>query len=174
MNVEQLLSDKQLKPKAKTEELSRMLLSKEVSLKELITVAESSKDSNKATCIEALEFATRAEPKIGTKVCLDFVTKTLLEKAPRVKWESAKVIGNIAHLHPDKLDDAIKNLLVNSEFPGTVVRWSAAYALGEIVKLKTKHNKALIPAIEAIIKREEKNSIQKIYRAALKMAESDF
>lgn len=97
-----------------------------------------------------------------------FVTDTLLEKAPRVKWESAKVIGNIAHLFPAKLDRAISNLLSNSEHEGTVVRWSTAYALGEILKLKTKYNKQLQPAIEAICEREEKNSIKKIYLTALK------
>jgi HEAT repeat protein len=96
----------------------------------------------------------------------------LTEKAPRVKWESAKVIGNIAHLYPDKLDDAIKNLLTNTEYDGTVVRWSAAFALGQIIKLKTKRNKILIPAIEAICKREEQNSIGKIYLDALKKVTS--
>jgi HEAT repeat protein len=92
----------------------------------------------------------------------------LTEKAPRIKWESAKVVGNIAHLYPDKLDEAIKNLLINSEHTGTVVRWSAAFALGQIIKLRTSRNRNLIPAIESICKREEKNSIKKIYIAALK------
>jgi hypothetical protein len=102
--------------------------------------------------------------------CLNFVTETLSHEAPRVKWESAKVIGNIAHLYPARLDNAINNLLKNSEYPGTVVRWSAAFALGEIIKLKTKRNKDLIPAIEAIINREEDKAIKKIYQAALKKA----
>jgi HEAT repeat protein len=117
--------------------------------------------------VEAIEFATKAKPEIATPECLKFVTETLLDKAPRVKWESARVIGNIAHLYPAKLDKAIANLLTNSEFPGTVVRWSAAYALGEIVKLGTKRNKDLIPAVEAIIRRESDNAIRKIYLAAL-------
>jgi hypothetical protein len=92
----------------------------------------------------------------------------LTAKAPRIKWESAKVIGNTANLFITKLDTPIKNLLVNTEHEGTVVRWSAAFALGEILKLKTKHNKQLLPAIEAICKREEKNSIKKIYLDAMK------
>jgi HEAT repeat protein len=144
------------------------LLDKSVSVERLIGVAQSCKDTDKATCIEALEFATRSKPAIGTSACLQFVSKTLTEKAPRVKWESAKVIGNIAYLYPDKLKEAIKNLLANTEDPGTVVRWSAAFALGEIIKLKTKLNKDLVPAIEAVCKLEEKNSIRKIYLAALK------
>lgn len=168
MNIKTILADKQLKAKTKVETISKLLLEKKISIGELIKVAQSSKDVDKANCIEAIEFATKVKPGIASSACLDFVTETLLEKAPRVKWESARVIGNIAHLYPDKLDRAISNLLTNSEFPGTVVRWSAAYALGEIVKLKTKRNKTLLPAIEAIIKREEDNAIRKIYLAAIK------
>ena len=92
----------------------------------------------------------------------------MTEKAPRIKWESAKVVANISHLYPDKLDEAINNLLSNSEHSGTVVRWSAAFALGQIIKIKTSRNKDLISAIESICKREEKNSIKKIYLDALK------
>jgi hypothetical protein len=50
------------------------------------------------------------------------------------------------------------------------VRWASAFALGEILKLKTKHNKELIPAIEAISNREEDNGVKKKYLDALKKA----
>jgi HEAT repeat protein len=168
MELEKILNNKEVKAKAKTETISKMLLDKKIDVGKLIEFAQTSKDPVKATCIEAIEFATKSKPGIASLVCLDFVTKTLVEKAPRVKWESAKVIGNIAHLYPAKLDEAIKNLLVNSEHPGTVVRWSAAFALGQIIKIKTKRNKDLIPAIESICKLEEQNSIRKIYLDALK------
>ncbi len=168
MDLEKILNNKQVKAKAKTETISNMLLDKKISVSDLIKVAQTSKDPIKATCIEAIEFATKSKPEIASLTCLQFVSNTLTEKAPRVKWESAKVIGNIAHLYPGKLDDAIKNLLVNSEHSGTVVRWSAAFALAQIIKIKTKRNKDLIPAIESICKREEQNSIRKIYLEALK------
>lgn len=168
MDIQELLSDKSRKPKEKTETISKWLLENKMSIDELIGFAGSAKDSPKATCIEAIEFATQTNPNIADESCLAFVTKTLTDKAPRVKWESAKVIGNIAHLFPNELDEAVKNLLVNSEHEGTVVRWSAAFALGQIAKLNTKRNKTLLPAIETICKREEKNSIKKIYLDALK------
>jgi len=145
-----------------------MLLDGIISIKALINLAKAAKDPDKATCIEAMEFATQTNPAIATEDCLNFVSTTLAEKAPRVKWESARVVGNIAPLFPDKLDEAINNLLINSEHTGTVVRWSAAFALGEILKLKTKHNEDLMPAFEAICNREEKNSIKKIYLAEIK------
>lgn len=167
MDIEKILSDKQVKAKAKTETISKLLVEEKIDINELMKIAQSSKPI-KAICIEAIEFATKSNPEIASSACLEFVCTTLTEKAPRVKWESAKVIGNIAHLYPDKLDDTIKNLLTNTEYDGTVVRWSAAFALGQIIKLKTKRNKILIPAIEAICKREEQNSIRKIYLDALK------
>lgn len=140
----------------------------QISTEALTAFAEKAKDPAKTTCIEALEFATKQKPAIADKKCFLFVSTALTAKAPRVKWESARVIGNVAHLFPDNLDEAIKNLLVNSEHEGTVVRWSAAFALGEILKLRTKYNNQLMPAIEAIIGREEKNSIKKIYLEAVK------
>ncbi len=168
MDIRTILTDKNLKAKPKVEAISKMLLDKTVSVSELIKVAKDSKEKEKGTCIESLEFATRTKPDIASSAVLAFVTETLTDEAPRVKWESAKVIGNIAHLFPTKLDNAISNLLANSEYSGTVVRWAAAFALGEIVKLKTKRNKDLVPAIEAIMKRDENNAIKKIYQKALK------
>ncbi len=168
MNIQDLLNDKGKKSKEKTETISKWLLDEKISADELIGFAGSSKDPIKATCIEAIEFVTKTNPSVADESVLDFVSKTLKEKAPRIKWESARVIGNIAHLFPDQLENAIKNLLTNSEHEGTVVRWSAAFALGQILKLKTKHNKKLLPAIEGIIKKEEKNSIKKIYLDAIK------
>lgn len=168
MTIDELLKDKTIKPKEKTETISQWILDSSLPVDELIAFAEKQKDPAKATCIEAMEYATKQNPGIADETVLLFVSKTLTEKAPRIKWESAKVIGNIAHLFPDELDKSITNLLTNTEHEGTVVRWSAAFALGEILKLKTKHNAGLFPAIENICEKEEKNSIKKIYLDAIK------
>ena len=168
MKFEEIFSDKTLKQKAKVEQLAKLIIDEKLGLDKLIAFAEKSGDTEKATCIEALEFATRQKPEIADEKCLKYVSKKLADEAPRVKWESAKVVGNIAHLFPTKLDTAIGNLLTNSEYSGTVVRWAAAFALGEILKLKTKHNKDLLPAIEAISKREQDNAIKKKYLDAIK------
>jgi hypothetical protein len=167
IEIQQLLSNKEIRAKAKVEALSQMVLNGKLRVPELLAVAKSAKGSDKGNCIEAIQFATKARPELASIECLQFMTDSLLDKAPRVKWESAKVIANIALLYPANLDKAIGNLLINSEFPGTVVRWSAALALGEIIKLRTKWNKDLIPAVEAIIRREQDNAIKNIYQAAL-------
>jgi HEAT repeat protein len=168
MNISELLNDKELKPKVKTETLSAWLMEGKITVDELVSFAKTAKDSPKATCIEALEFATGKKPAILNEAGFEFVTQALTAKPPRVKWESAKVIGNTAHLFPGKLDESIQKLLANSKHEGTVVRWSAAFALGEILKLKTKHNKSLLPTVEMIINSDEKNSMKKIYLDAIK------
>ncbi|HEX8333127.1 MAG TPA: hypothetical protein VF622_10915, partial [Segetibacter sp.] len=98
MKIAELLNDKTLKPKVKTETLSHWLLDNKLSIDELLVFADTAKDSPKATCIEAIEFATRHDRKIVDETCFHFVSQTLTAKAPRVKWESARVIGNVAHL----------------------------------------------------------------------------
>ena len=170
MEITAILNDKLTKPKEKTEALSTMLLENRLGVSELLAFARTAKDPVKATCLEALEIATKIRAGIAGPDCLEFASMALQEKAPRLKWEAAKVIGNIAHLFPENLDKAIGNLLANTEHSGTVVRWSAAYALGEILKLDLKAHAELLPAVEAIAEREEKNSIKKIYQTAMKKA----
>lgn len=167
MELALLLQDKSIKSKEKTQTISALILDKKISMQEIIHLAMELKDSDKATCIESVEYATKSQAELCTEPMIDFASKMLAEKAPRLKWESARVIGNCAHLFPNKLTLAVKNLLSNAEHSGTVVRWSAAYALGEIGKIKS-YQKQLAPALEALLEREEKNSIKKIYAAALK------
>lgn len=168
MTIHELLKDRGIKPKEKTETISKWILDNSLPVDELIAFAENQKDPVKATCIEAMEYATKHSPNIADEAVLTFVTNMLTAKAPRIKWESAKVIGNIAHLFPTKLEKAINHLVTNAEHKGTVVRWSAAFALGEILKLRTEYNQDLFPAIESICDKEEKNSIKKIYLDAIK------
>lgn len=168
MTIVEILHDKAIKPKEKTETITQWILDYSMPIDELIAIAENQKAPAKASCIEAMEFATKINPSIADEAMLTFVSKTLLENAPRIKWESAKVIGNIAFLFPSKLDNAITNLLTNTKHEGTVVRWSAAFALGEILKINTTYNTKLLPLIQNIINMEEKNSIKKIYLSALK------
>lgn len=168
VTIEELIKDKTVKSKEKVDIISKWVIDTSLPADELISFAEKSKDPVKATCIEAIEYATKQNPNLADETVFAFVTQTLTEKAPRIKWESAKVIGNTAHLFTENLNQAIGNLLGNTEHEGTVVRWSAAFALGEILKLKTIHNSTLLPALENISEKEEKNSIKKIYLDAIK------
>ncbi|MES2589330.1 MAG: HEAT repeat domain-containing protein [Bacteroidota bacterium] len=168
MEINQILIDKSIKEKEKVELLSTLLLKGTLDINEFIELILNLKDIDKGTCIEAIEYTTKTKPELATEMTLDYVVESLSSKAPRVKWESAKVIGNIIHKFPDKIDFALTNLLKNASHEGTVVRWSAAFALGEILMLKSKNNTELIPKVHEIIEQEEKNSIKKIYQKALK------
>jgi HEAT repeat protein len=171
MEINEIFADKTLKQKEKVEKLSKNIIDKKININELLLFADTAKDIEKGTCIEALEYASGKAPKIINKKCFEFIVKNLTAKAPRIKWECAKVVGNVSHLYKTELNNAIENLLENTTHDGTVVRWSAAFALGEILKLKTENNKKLLPKINGIIEKEEKNSIKKIYVEALKKIE---
>lgn len=168
MTIEQVFQDKTIKAKGKVAMIGEWLLNDELPLEELIAYAEKQKAADKATCIEAVEYATKKTPAIADENLLAYVTQALKSEEPRVKWESAKVIGNIAKHFPDQLTKAITNLLSNAENPGTVVRWATAYALAEILKLKTDYNKKLLPKIEQLAENEEDTGVQKKYTDALK------
>lgn len=168
MTIAEIFGDKELKSKQRTETLGGLLIGKEISVGELIKFARDVKDPVKATCIEAMEIATKKNPAVATVEGFSFVVESLNSPSPRVRWESARVIGNTAHIFSRKLDKAIDLLLINAKDEGTVVRWSAAYALGEILKLESKQNDKLLPAIKRLASSEEKDSIRKVYTAALK------
>ncbi|HRG57553.1 MAG TPA: HEAT repeat domain-containing protein [Bacteroidia bacterium] len=168
MTLDTLFSDKSITSKQKTAQINQWLLEGILPIDELLDFAAKSKHAVKATCIEGIEQSTKINQGISNETMFLFVTMQLLEKEPRVKWESARVIGNCASRFIDLLPLAIKNLILNSHHEGTVVRWSTAYALGEIIKLNTKNNLTLIKTVMEIIEKEEKNSIKKIYSSAIK------
>lgn len=168
MTIEQLFSDKTLKAKQKTATLYAWLQDRSLDPEELIGFSEKLKESDRATCMEALELGTKEIPELGTEIVWNFAIQNLSGKAPRLKWESARVIANIASNHPENLQKATAGLLENACHEGTVVRWSVAYALAEILKLNTSINTGLLPQVKAICESEEKNSIRKIYEAAFK------
>jgi len=57
---------------------------------------------------------------------------------------------------------------LNTKDKGTVVRWSAALALGEIAKYNLNIRASLILKIGVILKREKNNGVKNVYLKALK------
>lgn len=168
MKLEELFQDKKLKVKAKVATIGEALIEQQLSIAELIGFAQKQKPADKATCIEAVEYATKKKPEIADESLLTYVSEALSDDEPRIKWESARVIGNIARLFAASLTRPVENLLSNAENPSTVVRWATAFALAEILKLKTENNKQLIPAVEALCEKEEDNGVKKKYLDAFK------
>lgn len=170
MTLEEIFKDKTIKAKAKVAQIGEWLLNGELPTDELLAFAETQNAVNKATCIESLEYATKKKPEMADESVFVFATKALKEEEPRIKWESAKVIGNIAKLFSGDLSKSIDGLLKNAENNGTVVRWASAGALGEILKLKTAHNVKLLPQLEKLAEKEEDNGVKKKYLDAIKKA----
>ena len=169
-SIDEILKDKSIRAKEKVSTISQLLLNRKISVQQLIDLAKTENDTNKATIIESMEYASKTKADIINDKGFEFAIKSLESDAPRIKWESAKVIANTAHLFPKLLKKAVTNLLDNTEHPGTVVRWSAAGALSKIIQCKTGVNKELIPAMEVIEKREQDNAIKKIYQQGLEKA----
>lgn len=169
MNLETLFTDTSISAKEKTTIISEWLADRSLPIEELIAFAEQrKKDAEKATCIEAIEYVSKNNLELVTEPVFDFMIQQLTAKAPRIKWESAKVIGNSASLFKEKLASTLPPLIQNTSHTGTVVRWSAAYALGEILKTNPPFASDLIATMETLISNEEKNSIIKIYQQAIK------
>jgi len=168
MEIEEIFQDKSIKLKGKVAILGAGLLDNALSLQLLLEYADRQNAVDKATCIEAIEYATKRVPTIANGILWSYVTVALKDNEPRVKWESAKTIGNIVKLFPDQLVQTVANLLKNTRDSGTVVRWATAYALAEIIKLKTNQNDFLIPEVELLCELEEDNGVKKKYQDALK------
>ncbi|MEZ4804737.1 MAG: hypothetical protein R2852_04435 [Bacteroidia bacterium] len=168
MTLEQIFEDKTIKAKSKVSQIGNWLLEGTLPIDELLAFCENQTKPIKATCIEAIEYATKREAKIADETVLTFVTEALKEDEARIKWESAKVIGNTASLFPNELTNAVDGLLINAKSDGTVVRWASAFALGEILKLKLAYNSKLIPQIEKLCASEKDNGVKNKYLGALK------
>lgn len=168
MTLEELFADKSLKSKDRSARLQRMLDDGEVEQSALIVFAGNAKAPVKATCLEGLEYVTKTRPVLLTAAALDLCIRSVADKEPRVKWEAARVIGNTIHRFPERAEEAMEALLPQAGHEGTVVRWSAAFALGQIIGMGTALNRTLVPKAQEIGKDEEKNSIRKIYEAAIK------
>lgn len=170
MTLEELFADRTLKVKDRSAQLHGMLGENRLDLNALIAFAEMADAATKATCIEALEYTTKKKPEFLTDAALDFCLRSLKDKEPRVKWESARVIANTIQLYPGRTEEAVAALLPNTSNDGTVVRWATAHGLAKVISMRTSLNGKLVPKVKAILKKEEEISIRKIYEAAIKKA----
>jgi len=138
----------------------------------LIAYFESASASEQGHLIESLEYASQDKPEFVAPY-FNFVLEHLADKAPRVKWEAARIIANLAEKYADKTEKAIPELLKNSSDKGTVVRWSAAFALGEIAKSNSNAQKTLLPKMKELVMKETNNGVKNVYLKALKVIEKE-
>jgi len=155
------------KPKALNEFLAAQVRKDDQMAPRLMDALNDGNDKEKGVCLEVLEAVTRERPEWASDH-LPAVIGLINHKAPKVKWESSRVVANLASKFPDKTAKAIPNLLANTSDKGTVVRWSAAFALGEILKSNDRERKALLGKVEKILKTEKNNGVRNVYLNAMK------
>src|SRR5687767_5678167 len=93
-----ILQNKALKIKEKTVRLSSLLLTATVSIDKFIGIAKKSDHVTKGILIEAIEHASKTKPEIVNTKTFEFTIESLIDDAPKVKLESARVIANTVHL----------------------------------------------------------------------------
>ena len=117
-----------------------------------------------------MEEISRKESAIIDENWLNFAGNYVVSENNTLKRESARVIGNIAHLFPDKLESIIPKLFQNAENESTVVRWSSAYSLGRIVQIPMFAKSNLFDKLSKITDEEQNNGVKNQYLTSLKKA----
>jgi HEAT repeat protein len=142
-------------------------------MEELLELWKTANDPVKGALLSAITLIVSENPGcIGNH--LDFIIAQISHKAPRVKWESSEIVGHASKAFPDKAMAAIPALLENMSNEGTVVRWSAAFALSEIVKNAPASRELLVPKIKEILGRETNNGVRSLFlNKALKAVEKE-
>jgi len=164
--VQNILQSKK-KSKEKVSLLANKVKKDKKLLDEIIEYFEVGSIAEKGNCIEVMEYVSQDEPELILPF-LGFVIEHLNDDAPKVKWETARVIGNLASKYPDETSKSIENLFLNIKDKGTVVRWSVAFALTEIAKANSKLQKELVLKFNQVMKEEDNNGVKNVYIKALK------
>lgn len=165
--IEQILKSRN-KPKEKVNALAKEVKENRISIEQLIDYFKIGSVSEKGSCIEAIERIARDKPEIVLPH-IDFIIDHINDQAPKIKWETARVIGNLSQKYPNDVAKAVPKLLFNTKDAGTVVRWSAAFALTEIAKNNLKLRKELVPRFKEIAEKEKNNGVKNLYVKALKI-----
>jgi hypothetical protein len=134
---------------------------------QLIEILKSGTDPQRGTCADVIEAVSKENPDLVAPY-VDVLIGYISYKAPHVKWATSETIGNLSKSHCVQTEKAIPHLLANTTDKGTVVRWAAAFALGEIAKNCPDARGALLPKIDEILKTEENNGVKNVYLKALK------
>ncbi|MFH1602087.1 MAG: hypothetical protein ABIB61_03980 [Candidatus Shapirobacteria bacterium] len=170
MNILEEIRQANKKPKEMALFLTKKFQQQKPTPKEYRTALENASKVEQGVLIETMEFITQENPSFA-KPFLGIIIEYIASPIPKAKWEAARIIGNVIKELPTQAEKGIPNLLVNTNDQGTVVRWSAAFALGEIIKHHSKIRPKLMPKIEKIIKKEQNSGVKNVYLKAFKEIE---
>src|SRR3989338_8249628 len=97
-------SDK--KPKEKVSLLADRVKENKKLLSDIVKYFETGSVVDQGNCIEVMEFVSKNNPELVIPF-LDFIIEHLNDKAPKIKWECARVIGNLTPKYPEETVKAI-------------------------------------------------------------------
>jgi hypothetical protein len=168
MDILALLNDKSIKSTEKREQIAKAIIIGSITVKDLKTYEFDEKKAG--IVLEAMESISRDNLGVIDKEWLNYAESYISSSSNSLKREASRVVGNIAHLFPDSLDDAIKMLMDNTKNDGTVVRWGSAYALGRIILIPKYTNGKLFDVLTDLAERETENGVKNQYLGGLKKA----
>ena len=155
------------KPKELISYLSENVKKNPALFPQLIEILKIGTDPQKGTSVDVIEAVSKEKPDLVAPH-IDALIGYINYKAPRVKWATSEIIGNLSKNYCAQTEKAIPNLFANTADKGTVVRWAAAFALGEIAKNCPDNRPNLLPKIDEILKMENNNGVKNVYAKALK------
>lgn len=171
--IGQVLSNSSLKPKEKIQQIRFLLENDDLKVEEFVNELKLLSPKQRVYGLEVLENYSREHKEFNSALAWEFAVSQLNEPSPAILREAGRVVANLAPHHFSDATNAIKGLLLMSEHAGTIVRWSAAQGLTGIYIADKKQAWDLRPTLESIAKREEKESIRKIYGRALLKSNSN-
>lgn len=167
--IEEILRS-DLKPKEKQTRLVVGVVSGQIPVDVFIAFFELARAVDKGTCADVMKQISAQKPELLVPY-VDILVGYINSPLPRVMWGVPEAIGNMAKEYPDQAAKAIPNLLKNTtadKINTTVIRWCAAYALGEIAKHNPDTRTQLLPLFEQFIESEENSGVRNVYIKALK------
>ena len=167
--IKEILESKR-KPKEKISLLANKVKKNNKFLEQLVEYFAVGSVVDKGNCVEVMEYVSKDKPEVVLSH-INFIIEHINDDAPKVKWETARVIGNFAQKYSRKIEKAIPKLLINTNDGSTVVRWSSAFALTEIAKYNSERQKELISKFKSIVQAEQNNGVKNVYLKALKILE---
>jgi len=168
MNIIEVLADKSTKPLEKRNAIADAIFNGIIKIQDLAALGIENKKL--ALVFEAIEELSSKHTDMTDLHWLRFAEKHLQSQDNNIKRETARIVGNIAHLFPNDLETIIPKLIENTNNESTVIRWSCAYALGRIVALPKYAKSKLYDQIIILAEKEQMNGNKNQYINGLKKA----
>lgn len=170
MDIISALNDKAFKSTEKRKEIITALRENVLTGDTLESLCNSLNEKQLTLVMEAVEEITREASGHIELNYLTLANRHISAKNNSLRREAARVIGNLAARFPDQMADIIPRLLENTKNSGTVIRWSGAYALAQIVSLPQYAVTPLYDTLTALYESEADNGVKKQYLVGLKKA----